>query len=176
MSWQDHYRRQAAMEAVLTHARHDPARPLALAEVPLAAQEFTSTDELLLALHHVWTRRLIGHVETAVAEADRDPRVDRVKAVSAAWQATVDAAPVLARLLAAHDSEALRPVREAEQRLLAQAAGLADEHESAAEAARIGAAYLALLRSTPEPAAEPVEDIRPRRSPVSLLRRLVASA
>ena len=172
MSWTDYYRRQAALEAVLTHARHNPGGPLSPADVPLAAEVFTDTDELLLALHYQWTRRLTGHLDVAAAEADRDPSLDRVDAVSAAWRAAVEESSVLHRLLEAHDTAALRPVREREQRLLALSAGLAADDDTAEEAARIGAAYLALLRSTPAQVAE-----RPRRpSAVGLLRRLVASA
>jgi hypothetical protein len=175
MSWNDYYRRQAALEAVLTHARHNPEGPLELAEVPVAAEVFTDTDELLLALHHQWMRRLTGHLGVAAAEADRDPSLDRVDTVSAAWRTAAAESSVLHRVLESHDVEALRPVREQEQRLLALSAGLAADDEPAEEAVRVGAAYLALLRSG---RAETVEQTAPTRRPsaVGLLRRLVASA
>ncbi|MCG8916863.1 hypothetical protein L6E12_13785 [Actinokineospora sp. PR83] len=172
MSWNDYYRRQAALDAVLAHVRHNPEGPLSTADVPLAAEVFTDTDELLLALHHRWMRRLTGRLEVAAAEADRDPSLDRVEAASAAWRAAAEESSVLHRLLEAHDTEALRPVREAEQRLLALSSGLAADDDSTEEATRTGAAYLAMLRSTPAEVAAP-----PRRpSAVGLLRRLVASA
>jgi hypothetical protein len=52
----------------------------------------------------------------------------------------------------------------------ALAAGLAEPQDTTAEITRVGGAYLALLRTTPEPRA------RRRGQVEQLLRRLVASA
>ncbi|OLR95245.1 hypothetical protein [Actinokineospora bangkokensis] len=174
MSWDDHYRRQAALDAVLAHARHAPGEPIPFEQVPVARAAFRDAEQVLLALHHRWLRRLTGHVGVADAEATADPALDRVDAVSAAYRRAAQASPVLHHLLVAHESELPAPVREAEQRLLAHASGLAAEDEPADEAARVGAAYLALLRAD-EPEEQPRQRAR-RTSPVDLLRRLVASA
>lgn len=173
MSWQDFYRRRDALDAVEEHARRNPAATLPFAEVPGVAEIFASPADLALALHHRWSLKLTGRVGLALADAERDPGIDRVDAVAAAWRSTAREFPALRRLLdvatEAHGA-ALRPAVEGEQRLLALAAGLADPAEPADEIGRIGAAFLALLRSTPERPAR-------RRNPVEqLLRRLVASA
>jgi hypothetical protein len=172
MSWSDFYRRRDAMDAVLEHARRDPEAMLPFAEVPEVAEIFAGPEELLLALHYRWTMRLTGRVSLAQAEAELDPRIDRVDAVAAAWRATAAEFPVLRGLLDANaglSGAVLRPAVEGEQRMLALAAGLAEPHESPQEITRIGATFLALLRSTPDRQAR-------RRNPVELLRRLVASA
>jgi hypothetical protein len=118
MSWTDFYRRRDALNAVLEHARRNPASPLPHAEVPGVPEVFATPDALLLALHYKWTLALTGRLNVALSEAGRDP----VDAVAAAWRAAAEEHPVLRRLLdeneAAH-AEALRPALEAEHRLLA---------------------------------------------------------
>jgi hypothetical protein len=173
MSWTDFYRRRDALDAVLEHARHDPAGTLPFAEVPEAAEVFTGPEDLLLALHHRWTMKLTGRLGVALAEAGRDPGIDPVDAVLAGWRATAVEHGTLRRLLdagAAEHAAALRPAIEGEQRLLALTAGLAEHGDTPEEIIRVGATLLALLRDAPEHPAR-------RRGPVEqLLRRLVASA
>ena len=166
MGWTDHYERRDALDSVLVRAERDPAGPLPHSPV------FGGPANLLLALHYRWTLKLTGHLGMAVAEAERDPSVDLVDAVSDAWRTTVEQNPTLYAVLDAHAArhEALRPQLEAEQRTLALAAGLAEPHEPAPEITRIGAAFQALLRTAPPKPSR-------RRSPVEqLIRRLVASA
>ncbi|MEV4314380.1 hypothetical protein [Actinocrispum sp. NPDC049592] len=166
MSWKDYYERRDALDSVLVRARRNPEGPLPHSEV------FADHEELLLALHYRWTLKLTGALGAVLAEAERDPSVDHVDAVSAAWRRTVRDNETLHAVLDAHAPryEALRPMLEAEQRTLALAAGLAEPHEPSEEITRVGAAFLALLQTAkPEPAK--------RRSPVEqLIRRLVASA
>ncbi|UVS77814.1 hypothetical protein [Actinokineospora sp. UTMC 2448] len=171
MSWTDYYRRRDALDAVLELARHDPEGPLPFPEQ--AAAEFADRGELLLALHYRWSVRLTGRVGLAQAEAEKDATIDPVEAVAQAWRATAAEHPVLRRVLDANTDThggVLRPAIEGEQRMLAIASGLAEHTEPAEEIARVGAAYLALIRSTPSRE-------RHRGNRVEqFLRRLVASA
>jgi phage tail protein X len=134
MGWNDFYRRRDALDAVL---RRDPAGPL---EFDRTA--FETADELLLALHHRWLQQLTGRLGLALAETD-----DRVEAVLRTWRALAAEQPALRGALDAHlsDPEAV----EREERLLALTSGLADLSEPTAEVTRIGAAFLALIRSEP---------------------------
>ena len=138
MGWNDFYRRRDALDAVL---RRDPAGPL---EFDRTA--FETADELLLALHHRWLQQLTGRLGVALADTD-----DRVETVLRTWRVLAAEQPALRGVLDAHlaDGEAV----EREERLLALTSGLADLSEPAAEVTRIGAAFLALIRS--EPAVRP---------------------
>ncbi|HEV2780750.1 MAG TPA: hypothetical protein VGX25_15275 [Actinophytocola sp.] len=168
MSWTDYYRRRDALAAVLEHARRNPAGDLPYDDV---SDVFASPEKLVLALHYKWLLALTGRVGVAQAEAERDHDIDPVDAVSAAWRSTAAEHPTLRRLLDRHaDTPALRAAVEGEQRMLALAAGLAEPADTTAQITRVGAAYLTLLRTTPELPAR-------RRGPVEqLLRRLVPSA
>ncbi|PPK69203.1 hypothetical protein CLV40_104457 [Actinokineospora auranticolor] len=143
MGWAEFYRRRDALDAVLAHLRHDPGGPIPPADT------FADADEVLLALHHRWTLKLTGPLGLARAEADRDPGTDLVDAVTRAWWTTASAFPVLRAVLDAHrDDPALRPGVEAEQRMLALVANLADPTGPRAEVTRVGAAFAALIGST----------------------------
>ncbi len=166
MSWADFYRRRDAIDLVLTRAQRDEAFD------DIAREVFGGSDELALALQYKWSQQVHGRLAVALAEAGHAPDVDHVAAVAAAWRTTAREYPALRRVLDEHVSmgdgfaEAVR----AEQRMLALAAGLADASEPPEETARIGAAFQALIRTTP--------DRRHRRTnPVEqLFRRLVASS
>jgi hypothetical protein len=138
MGWNDFYRRRDALDAVL---RRDPAGPL---EFDRAV--FETADELLLALHHRWLQQLTGRLGVALTDTD-----DRVETVLRTWRVLAAEQPALRAVLDTHlaDGEAV----EREERLLALTSGLADLSEPAAEVSRIGAAFLALIRS--EPAVRP---------------------
>jgi AcrR family transcriptional regulator len=153
MGWQDFYARRDALNAAIEQGELRPSAA------------FPDENELLLALQHRWTQRLTARVELAELTDD-----DPVDAVGAAWRRTAEDNPQLRALLDEHaDNLALRPLVDAEHRALARAAGLAEAGDSAEEEASIGAAFVALQRTTP--------DRGPRRNPVErLFRRLVASA
>ena len=137
MSWSDFYRRRDALDAVLRAAAGDPAAPLTFDR-----GLFASADELLLALHYRWMQQLTGRLGTALEDSD-----DRVETVTRTWRELAAEQPVLRAVLDAHltCAEAI----EREQRLLALTAGLAELSEPSAEIARVGAAFLGLLRSRP---------------------------
>jgi len=157
MGWHEYYERQAALDSVVANGLSVPPG-------------FTGEDEVLRALQHRWSLRLTGRVEFAANEIERDPDVDPVDAVGAAWRATAEAEPELRRLLDEYaEHPALRAAALDEQAMLARTAGLTDPDDGPIEQAAVGAAFLALLRSRPRRAA--------RRNPVErLLRRLAPSA
>ena len=178
MSWEDFYKRRDALDAAVRLAGRDPEGPLPFAQVPNATEVFTGPAEMLLALHYRWTMKLTGRLGMAVADAERDPQVDRVDAVRTAWLDTADEFSVLRRLLDAHADDhdgALRPALAGEYRMLALAAGLAEHGEDPEEIARIGHALLALIRTTPD--RRPTPEPQRRRNPIEqFIRKLVASA
>ncbi|CAM3568856.1 hypothetical protein KIPE111705_14565 [Kibdelosporangium persicum] len=170
MSWTDYYERRNALDSVLARAEKDPAGPLP------TSPAFHDPAGLLLALHYRWTLKLTGRLGTVLAEAERDPSIDLVDAISDAWRRTVAENKTLYAVLEAHADryEALWPQLRAEQRTLALAAGLAETHEPTEEITRIGAAFQTLLRTA---AQQPSRRQPGRHNPVEqLLRRLVASA
>lgn len=153
MGWADFYRRRDAIELVLARARrHQPVDDI-------ADSVFGGSQRLALALQYKWSQQLHGHVAVAMAEAEHAPDVDHVAAVASAWRTVARRHPELRRLLDDYARTAgpdLAAALRAEQRMLAIAAGLAGASEPAAEVARIGGAFLALVRSTPQ---QPVEQV-----------------
>lgn len=150
MGWNDFYRRRDALDRIVDSGE------LAVPDM------FDGPGEVLLALQHRWSLRLAGRVE--LAELADDP----VGAIRDAWRETAAANPSLRHLLDEHaDHPALRPMIRAEHRMLATFAGLTDAADGPAEQAAVGAAFVGLLRSAPEPRCNAVE---------RFLRRLVPSA
>ncbi|SER61753.1 hypothetical protein [Actinokineospora terrae] len=150
MSWSDYHRRRAALDDVLARLRPDPGAPVPFTDE--VAELFDSPAQVLLALHYRWTLKLTGRVGLAQSDADRDPDVDLVDAVTTAWLDTAAEHGLLRAVIDAHaaaDPEVLRPGLESEQRMLALAAGLVGPGEPRTEITRVGAAFTALLRSAP---------------------------
>lgn len=151
MGWHEFYRRRDALDAVVEQGE------LRLSDI------FPTERELLLALHQRWTRRLYARIELAELSTE-----DPFDAVGDAWRQAAEQNAGLLALLNEHaDDPVLRPFVDDEHRMLARAAGLTEAGDSAAEAASIGAAFVALQRSAPDRRCNPVE---------RLLRRLVPSA
>ncbi|HKN98065.1 MAG TPA: hypothetical protein VJX10_13170 [Pseudonocardiaceae bacterium] len=169
MSWADHYRRRDAIELVLATG----GDRLPYAELESVREAFPSREDLALAMQYRWTQALTGRLDVALTDAERSADVDHVGAVAEAWRATARRCPELRRLLDSYWPEGGSRFREAvraEQRMVALAAGLAGHDEPADEVARIGAAFLALVREGPD---RPVRGGRPIEQ---LFRRLVASS
>lgn len=167
MSWKDFHQRREIADAVLRRAARDPRAPLPFAQVPGATEYFGDEEHLLLALQYRWSQVLAGHLRAEDATGDDD----HVDAVTRAWHKAVRVHPTLRAVLDANIERypALRPVEEAEQRMLAIAAGLADLNEPEEEITKVGAAFGALLRHG--------QSLTPRRNPFgSLLRILTPSA
>ncbi len=145
MSWTDFYRRRDALDAVLrTAAPHadTPATPLAFDR-----DLFATEDELLLALHYRWMQQLTGRLGVAL----EDSAHDRVEIVTRTWRTLAAEQPALRSVLDQHltSTEAV----EREQRMLALTAGLAELSEPTAEITRVGAAFEALIRTSPSAGA-----------------------
>ncbi|MFI0466546.1 hypothetical protein ACH347_20895 [Saccharopolyspora sp. 5N102] len=150
MSWNDFRRRQQAIQTVLDDASRNPSE--ALTQVPAP---FLDATDALRALQYKWTQQLTGRIGVALAETDDAPHADRVQAVTAAWRRTAEANPVLRDLLDRHEWDpVLRGDMAREHRLLAIAAGLAEHTEPADDVARVGRAFLQLVRITPEPSPQ----------------------
>lgn len=176
MSWNDYYRRRDILDAVLRHARRDPEAPLAVSEIPGAADEFGTEDNLLLALHYRWQQALSGRLRAAVggpedsADLPGGRDTDHVESVSRAWRKTLSEHATLRTVLDAHldDHPALRRAHEAEMRMLAVTAGLAEPGEPADEVTQIGKTLVGLMRTrTSELGAAP-------RNPFGQLLRKLA--
>jgi hypothetical protein len=164
MGWSDFYRRRDIADAVLRQAARDPRAPLPFKGIPGAIEAFGSEEQLLLALHYRWSQLLGGHLRTEFEDT-----TEQVDAVTRAWHTAVREHRTLRAVLDANVDRcaALRQVHEAEQRMLAVAAGLAEPGEPVAEITKVGAAFTALLRhgSTLE---------APRRNPIGQLLRILA--
>ena len=141
MSWHDYYRRRDAIDAVLRQAKRDPAGPLPRTGV------FASDRDLVLALQYKWSLILGGHLRVQLCETDGD----ELDAVTRAWRAAADAQPTLRAVLDAHLGRfpEAAPVREAELRMLAHAAGLSETGDSAEQVTKVGLALESLLLGAP---------------------------
>ncbi|GAA5114838.1 hypothetical protein [Haloechinothrix salitolerans] len=152
MSWNDFYARRDIMRDAVDRAAKDNGR-LPFAELDGADELFGTEHQLLLALYHRWTLLLGGKLR-AMAAAPEDghaPDVDTdlPDRVGAAWRETAAEHPTLRAVLDTAieaDPESLRPALEAEQRMMAFAAGLADPGEPITEATKVGASFLTLIR------------------------------
>ncbi|HEX4705296.1 MAG TPA: hypothetical protein VH352_24425 [Pseudonocardiaceae bacterium] len=174
MSWEDFYQRRDAIELVLAHAGQHPGAGLPFEELTPVRLVFADRESLALALQYKWSLVLTGRIGAALTNAERTPDIDQVEAVAAAWRTAARQQPALRDLLDGYTPEAgaeFHRALQAEQRMVAFAAGLAEPGEPADETARIGSAFLALVRSTPR------QPVNRRTSPVEqLFRRLVASS
>lgn len=172
MSWTDFYRRREILEAAVRHAERAPAEPLALDEIPGAAEVFGTEENLLLALQYKWSQLLGGYLRAELADPEdafADGVGDQVDAVSRAWRRAQSKHEALRTLLdnGVQRCAALVPLHEGELRMLAVTAGLAEASEPREEVTNVGRAIDALVRAG---------DARTtcRRSPMGHLRRLLA--
>lgn len=179
MSWNDYYRRRDVIDTALRQARHDPQAALRFAEIEGAEELFGSEENLLLAMHYRWLQALTGRLRAEVAGPEDAAGVpgggedDHLEAVSRAWRATVRDNATLRAVLDAHIDRhpALRRAHEAELRVLATTAGLAEPGEPQDEVTAVGNAFLSLLR------ARSAHLTAPRRTnPVGQLLRKLAPA
>jgi hypothetical protein len=122
----------------------DDGRPLPDPAAAPVTGAFADRDELLLALHGVWSRRLHGRLDVALETDDHD----LAECVRRAWLATADDLPGVRRALDEHlDAPVLQHVLRNEHRALAVAAGLATFDDPRASSAGAGARLVAETRS-----------------------------
>jgi len=149
--WAAYHRRAQAVNAVIAQldrtATAEPAWTDELAEV------FADRDDLLVALHDRWTRRLEGRIDMA-AELSLESNAD---VVADAWRQVAAELPGVRRVLDANaDHPALRKHELHEHRMVAIAADLAAMVDPVEWAAARGIRFVAELRRTEIP--------RPRRA------------
>lgn len=144
---QDLHTRSASLREVVS--RLDGGWPL-----PAPVPGFADEDQLLHALHGVWSRRLNGRIDLALETDDHD----LATSIGQAWLETADDLPGVRRVLDEHgDRQTLQPLLRTEFRTVAVAAGLATFDDPGGVSARIGARFVAGLRRrtatpvTPDP-------------------------
>jgi hypothetical protein len=104
---------------------------------------FADRDEVLLALHGVWSRRLHGRIDVALETDDHE----LTECVARAWLDTADDLPGVRRALDEHAAEpVLRLVLRNEHRSIAVAAGLATFDDPRATSAAAGSRFVAAVR------------------------------
>jgi hypothetical protein len=114
--------------------------------LPALSAGFAVDDELLEALHGVWSRRLNGRIDLALETDDHA----LAECIGRAWLATAADLPGVRRVLDAHaERPSLQSQLRAEHRAVAVAAGLATFDDPARVSARIGARFVAGLRHRP---------------------------
>ena len=140
--WERHHERAAVTRQVL--AQLDAAVGADLPWSAPAAAVFDGPDDLLRALHDIWSRRLLARVDNALELAGA---LD-VDVVVEAWRRQRDAMPGLRSLLDHHvDHPALARGQLVEHRMLAVAAGLAALDDAWDRSARVGRELVARARS-----------------------------
>lgn len=107
------------------------------------AAHFDDRDDLLQALHGVWSRRLQGRIDLALELDERSLE----QGVAAAWIHTSVDLPGVRRVLDEHaDEPALRHADRIELRAVAVAAGLATFDDPIARSATAGARLVGAVR------------------------------
>lgn len=139
-AWTIYHRRAAALRDVLERLDANGGRDLPYDAV---SHVFTDRDDLLVALHDLWTRRVSARVEQVL---ELDPLCPE-QSVAGAWRAVAAEHPAVRRVLDRHaDDPALAASERSEHRLLALAAGRAAVGDPPAVSAAAGAAYVASFR------------------------------
>jgi hypothetical protein len=152
-AWDTFHRRAAAIRAVVEDldatTATDPRWTDELAEV------FDGPDDVLVALHDVWSRRVTARVEMGLDLGQDLP----AESVENAWFEVAAELPGVRRVLDAHaQDEVLQRLDQHEHRLLAIAAEIVSPSDDLEYAARAGRRLVANLR---EQHVEPVVP-RPR--------------
>ena len=144
VAWSTVHSRSAALREVVRQL--DAGRPLPWDSMTAAV--FADRDELLQALHELWSRRLHGRIDLALETDDHELR----ESVARAWIETVDDLPGVRQVLDEHaDEPALRQLERTQLRAVAVAAGLATFGDPIAHSATVGAQFVESLRGrTPD--------------------------
>ncbi len=146
-AWENYHRRAAMMRRIQQRIEQSPTGDLPWDAT--IAQVFADREDLLIALHQVWSNRLAAQVELAL-ETDCESVTESVV------RARRDLGyrfPGLRRILDSYaDDPALAHFERVEHRLLAVAAGLATLDDPMLEAAAAGA-RLADMAAAAVPAA-----------------------
>jgi len=150
-AWDTFHRRAAAIRAVVEDLDDDrDDRPRWTDEL---AEVFDGPDDVLVALHEVWSRRITARVEMALDLGEDLP----AESVENAWFEVAAELPGVRRVLDVHaQDEVLQQLERHEHRLLAIAAGMVGPSDSLEYAARAGRRLVTNIRE------QHVEPIVPR--------------
>ena len=99
MSWNGYATRRVAIESVLEHAHRHPEGGLPYTQLPQAAAEFRTRNELLLALQDEWSQALLAQIELLSIDTRTGRRADARELARRAWRKTVQQHQTLRRLL-----------------------------------------------------------------------------
>lgn len=160
-TWTTYHQRAAALKDVVTTIEANPGNDLPWPDI--AAETFRDRDDLLVALHDLWTRRLEGRIDLML-ETDDGVLGD---SVAKAWHAVSGELPGVRLLLDRYaDHPAVRAHEVNEHRLVAVAAGLATLGDPIIRTAQAGKEFVSRLREAGPPAL---------RRPLTLGQRLKAA-
>lgn len=150
-AWDTYHRRAAAVRIVVEDL--DAGHATEPRWTPELEAVFDGPDDLLIALHDLWTRRLEARVEMALELGEDLP----AECIETAWFEVAGELPGVRRVLDAHaHAEVLRRPEMNQHRLLAIAAGMVSPADALEYAARVGARLVANIRE------QHVEPIVPR--------------
>lgn len=102
MTWDDHYRRRAAIKSVLERAEQHPGAGLPYEQLPEVQKIFVDRRALLLALQYDWSQALWARVELLSLN---NALTDASELAQTAWLQCAAKHPVLRRLLDEHRDE-----------------------------------------------------------------------
>jgi hypothetical protein len=127
MSWDEHSRRRAAIDAVLEFAAGNPDHGLGYEHLPVVQALFKDRRELVLALQYQWSLALWARIELLSLDPRnarrRAPRLDAGQLARVAWAETALRHPVLRRLLDTHREELGPTIVQDEQLLISAGLG-----------------------------------------------------
>lgn len=157
-TWNTYHQRAAALRDVVATIEANPGNDLPWPDI--AAETFRDHDDLLVALHDLWTRRLEGRIDLMLETDDGQLG----ESVAKAWHAVAGELPGIRALLDRYaDHPSLRHHESSEHRLVAVAAGLATLADPVNLAAQAGRAFVTRARQVGPPVL---------RKPLTLGQRL----
>jgi hypothetical protein len=146
IAWDTYHRRATAVRRVIADLDRSGSSELAWDDELAAA--FDDPDDLLVALHDVWNRRLASRVDLAL-EIDEH---ESAESVALAWREVADELAGVRRVL---DRQADNPVlchsRCQEHRMLAVSAGVATIGDPTSRSAAAGERLVARIREADRP-------------------------
>jgi hypothetical protein len=146
IAWDTYHRRATALRRVIADLDRSGSSTLQWNDE--LAVVFDDPDDLLVALHDVWTRRLAGRVDLAL-EIDEH---ESPESVALAWREVADELAGVRRVLDRQaDHPALRHSRRQEHRMLAVSAGVATIGDPTSHSAAAGERLVARIREVDRP-------------------------
>jgi hypothetical protein len=141
IAWDTYHRRATALRRVIADLdRSGWSTPPWDDELAAA---FEDPDDLLVALHDMWTRRLAGRVDLALEIDDHESW----ESVALAWREVAEELAGVRRVLDRQaDNPALRHSGRQEHRMLAIAAGVATINDPISRSAAAGEGLVARIR------------------------------